>query len=99
MTGVFVAIPHVSDEAQALAWAMAGAGADVVVGHPGLTAKGAIGATTAPSLEESAARIHALSDAAAEVKPGHHRALPREVALTENMRRFERIPCEASAAR
>jgi predicted TIM-barrel enzyme len=59
--------PYVFDEEQAVA--MAGAGADVVVAHMGLTTKGAIGATTALTLEESAARVQAIRDAAATVNP------------------------------
>jgi predicted TIM-barrel enzyme len=59
--------PYVFDEDQARA--MAEAGADVVVAHMGLTTKGAIGATTALSLEGSAERIQAIRDAAVEVKP------------------------------
>jgi predicted TIM-barrel enzyme len=59
--------PYVFDEAQARA--MAAAGADVIVAHMGLTTKGAIGATTALTLEESAERVQAIRDAAAEVKP------------------------------
>src|SRR5499427_3538829 len=43
------------DEAEA----MAKAGADVLIPHMGLTTKGAIGATTALSLEESAKRVQA----------------------------------------
>jgi predicted TIM-barrel enzyme len=48
---------------------MAGAGADVLVPHMGLTTKGAIGAHTALTLEESARRVQAMRDAAAAVKP------------------------------
>jgi predicted TIM-barrel enzyme len=59
--------PYVFDEDQARA--MAEAGADVVVAHMGLTTKGAVGATTALTLEESAERIQAIRDAAADVKP------------------------------
>ncbi|MCJ7831892.1 MAG: phosphoenolpyruvate hydrolase family protein [Actinobacteria bacterium] len=59
--------PYVFDQDQARA--MAEAGADVVVAHIGLTTKGAIGATTALTLEESAERVQAIRDAAAEVKP------------------------------
>ncbi len=59
--------PYVFDEQQAAA--MAAAGADVVVAHMGLTTKGAIGATTALTLEESADRVQAIRDAAASVKP------------------------------
>jgi predicted TIM-barrel enzyme len=43
---------------------MAEAGADVVVAHMGLTTKGAIGARTAISLEETPARVQAIADAA-----------------------------------
>lgn len=59
--------PYVFDEDQA--HAMADAGADVIVAHMGLTTKGAIGATTALSLEESAERVQAIRDAAAAVRP------------------------------
>lgn len=48
---------------------MAEAGADVLVPHMGLTTKGAIGATTALTLEESAKRVQALHDAAKAVNP------------------------------
>jgi predicted TIM-barrel enzyme len=48
---------------------MAGAGADVLVPHMGLTTKGSIGATTALTLEESAKRVQAMYDAAKEVSP------------------------------
>lgn len=53
------------DEARA----MAKAGADVLVPHMGLTTKGAIGAHTALTLEESAKRVQAMRDAAVEVNP------------------------------
>lgn len=43
---------------------MAGAGADIVVAHTGLTTKGAIGATTALTLEESVGVVQAIGDAA-----------------------------------
>ncbi len=59
--------PYVFDTEQAKA--MAAAGADVVVAHMGLTTKGAIGATTALTIEASAARVQAIRDAAASVKP------------------------------
>jgi predicted TIM-barrel enzyme len=49
--------------------AMAGAGADVVVAHLGLTTKGSIGASTAFTLEEAPARVQELCDAAKEVRP------------------------------
>jgi predicted TIM-barrel enzyme len=50
--------------------AMAAAGADVVVAHMGLTTKGAIGATTAVTLEEAPAKVQAIADAATRVNPG-----------------------------
>lgn len=49
--------------------AMAKAGADVLIPHMGLTTKGAIGAKTALSLEESAKRVQELADAAKAVNP------------------------------
>lgn len=48
--------------------AMAGAGADVVVCHMGLTTGGSIGAETAPTLEECVPLIDAWSQAALEVR-------------------------------
>ncbi len=48
---------------------MAGAGADVLIPHMGLTTKGTIGAKTALTLEESVRRVQALSDAAKRVNP------------------------------
>jgi predicted TIM-barrel enzyme len=59
--------PYVFDPGQAEA--MAKVGADVVVAHMGLTTKGAIGATTALTLEASAERVQAIRDAAVAVKP------------------------------
>jgi len=59
--------PYVFDEEQARA--MAEAGADVVVAHMGLTTKGAIGATTALTIEASAERVQRIRDAAAAVNP------------------------------
>ena len=59
--------PYVFDPDQARA--MAEAGADVIVAHMGLTTKGAIGATTALTLEASADLVQAIRDAAAAVKP------------------------------
>jgi len=58
--------PYVFDDNDARA--MAEAGADIIVAHMGLTTKGSIGATTALTLEESAARVQALCDAAREVR-------------------------------
>jgi len=59
--------PYVFDPDQAAA--MAKVGADVVVAHMGLTTKGAIGATTALTLDDSVKRIQAIRDAAVGVKP------------------------------
>jgi len=53
------------DESQA----MAEAGADVLVPHMGLTTKGSIGADTALTLAQSAARVQAMRDAAVAVNP------------------------------
>jgi predicted TIM-barrel enzyme len=47
--------------------AMAGAGADVVVAHLGLTTKGSIGATTAVTLEEAPAKVQEIAEAAKSV--------------------------------
>jgi predicted TIM-barrel enzyme len=49
--------------------AMAGAGADVLVPHMGLTAGGAIGATTSKTLDESVTLIQEMRDAAIQVNP------------------------------
>jgi predicted TIM-barrel enzyme len=59
--------PYVFTEDEARA--MAGAGADVLIPHMGLTTKGTIGAHTALTLAESARRVQALHDAAKAVKP------------------------------
>lgn len=48
---------------------MAGAGADVLVPHMGLTTKGAIGAESALTLDQSAQRVQAMHDAAKEINP------------------------------
>jgi predicted TIM-barrel enzyme len=58
--------PYVFDADQAEA--MTAAGADVIVAHMGLTTKGAIGARTALSLDESIDRIQAIRDAATRVR-------------------------------
>src|SRR5262245_22163701 len=47
--------PYVFNESEAVA--MAGAGADVLIPHMGLTTKGTIGATTALNLEAAARRV------------------------------------------
>jgi predicted TIM-barrel enzyme len=49
--------------------AMAGAGADVVVAHLGLTTKGSIGATTAVTLEQAPGKVQEIVDAAKSVNP------------------------------
>lgn len=59
--------PYVFNPAEAQA--MAGAGADIIVAHMGLTTKGAIGAKTALTLEETPARIQAIRDAAVALVP------------------------------
>jgi len=53
------------DEARA----MAGAGADVIVPHMGLTTKGTIGAQSAKTLDQSVELVQAMHDAAKEVNP------------------------------
>jgi predicted TIM-barrel enzyme len=50
--------------------AMAQAGADVLVAHVGLTTSGTIGARTAMSLQEAAAAVQAMRDAAEKAVPG-----------------------------
>jgi predicted TIM-barrel enzyme len=59
--------PYVFNEDEARA--MAGAGADVLIPHMGLTTKGSIGARTALTLEQAASRVQALCDAAKKIKP------------------------------
>ena len=59
--------PYVFDEEQAAD--MARAGADILVPHMGLTTAGTIGARTALTLDEAAARVQALADAARRVNP------------------------------
>ena len=49
--------------------AMAEAGADIIVAHMGLTTKGAIGASTALSLEEAPAKVQEICDASKSVNP------------------------------
>src|SRR5437016_10680547 len=56
--------PYVFREEEARA--MAGAGADVLIPHMGLTTKGTIGAHTALTLDEAAQRVQALHAAAKE---------------------------------
>jgi len=59
--------PYVFTEDEARA--MAAAGADVLVPHMGLTTKGAIGASTAKTLDESVELVQKMCDAANGVKP------------------------------
>jgi predicted TIM-barrel enzyme len=59
--------PYVFCEADARA--MAGAGADIIVCHLGLTTGGAIGAETALTLDDCVARIHLWGAAARSVNP------------------------------
>jgi predicted TIM-barrel enzyme len=49
--------------------AMAKAGADVLIPHMGLTTKGTIGAQSAMTLDEAAAKVQALHDAAIKINP------------------------------
>ncbi|MBX3441969.1 MAG: phosphoenolpyruvate hydrolase family protein [Planctomyces sp.] len=49
--------------------AMTGAGCDILIPHLGLTTKGAIGASTAVTLEEGAKRVQAMHDAAKRINP------------------------------
>jgi predicted TIM-barrel enzyme len=58
--------PYVFNEAEAEA--MAGAGADVLVAHMGLTTKGLIGARTARTLDECVGLIQRIHDAARAVR-------------------------------
>jgi predicted TIM-barrel enzyme len=62
-----VTAPYVFDEDQAAD--MARAGADILVPHMGLTTSGSIGAQTALTLDDAAARVQALADAATKVNP------------------------------
>ena len=47
--------------------AMARAGADILIPHMGLTTKGMVGAETAMTLEQSAAVVQRIGDAADEI--------------------------------
>jgi len=58
--------PYVHNEDEARA--MAGAGADILVPHVGLTTKGMIGSRSAIALEEAARRVQAMADAAFAVR-------------------------------
>jgi predicted TIM-barrel enzyme len=59
--------PYVFTEDEARA--MAGAGADVLIPHMGLTTKGTIGAKTAVTLDQAVTRVQALHDAAKAINP------------------------------
>jgi Predicted TIM-barrel enzyme, possibly a dioxygenase len=59
--------PYVYNEAEAVK--MAKAGADMLVAHMGLTAKGTIGAKNAQPLEACIAKIEAIRDAARAINP------------------------------
>lgn len=59
--------PYVYNEVEAVK--MAKAGADMLVAHMGLTAKGTIGAKSAQPLDVCAAKIEAIRDAARSVNP------------------------------
>jgi predicted TIM-barrel enzyme len=59
--------PYVFTEDEARA--MAGAGADVLVPHMGLTTGGAIGARSGLTLAQAVSRVQALRDAAHEINP------------------------------
>jgi predicted TIM-barrel enzyme len=58
--------PYVFNEEEARA--MARAGADVLIPHMGLTTKGTIGAHTAMTLDDAAARVQKIADAAKQVR-------------------------------
>ena len=64
--GLFTA-PYAFDPDQAEA--MARAGADILVPHVGLTSQGSIGARTTVTLDEAAASVQRMRDAAAAVNP------------------------------
>lgn len=59
--------PYVFDTEQTKK--MIGAGADLIVAHMGLTTKGAIGATTALTLEDAARKVQEIADVAAKENP------------------------------
>src|SRR3954453_12635959 len=63
----FLTAPYVFDEGQAAG--MGAGGADVLVPHMGLTTGGAIGASTAKSLDDCVPLIQAMHDAAKRVNP------------------------------
>ena len=67
--------PYVFDPDEAVA--MTRAGADVIVAHMGVTTGGAIGATSARSLDDCVAAIDAIAAAARADARRRHRALPR----------------------
>ena len=62
-----VTCPYVFDAEQARQ--MTQAGADLIVAHTGLTAKGMVGAKTAQTLDQAVTLIQSIRDAAASVNP------------------------------
>jgi predicted TIM-barrel enzyme len=60
--------PYAFNEDEAKA--MAGAGADILIPHMGLTTKGAIGAMTALTLDDAVKSVQAIHDAAKKVNKG-----------------------------
>ena len=81
--------PYVFSEDDAVA--MAGAGADIIVCHMGVTVGGAVGADTAMTLDESVQKVDAWATAARTVRPevivlchGGPIALPDDVAYVLN---------------
>ncbi|MGH9455365.1 MAG: phosphoenolpyruvate hydrolase family protein [Terriglobia bacterium] len=62
-----ITCPYVFDASQARQ--MAAAGADLVIAHAGLTAKGSIGAKTSLTLDQTVERVQSIRDAATSVKP------------------------------
>lgn len=63
----FLTCPYVFDEKQAED--MATAGADIIVAHMGLTAKGTIGARSTITLEQASKKIESIANAALKVNP------------------------------
>ena len=62
-----VTAPYVFNEEEARL--MTAAGADIIVAHMGLTTKGAIGARSSLTLDESVQRIQAIHDASIKINP------------------------------
>ena len=66
---------------------MTKAGADIIVAHMGVTTGGAIGATSAKSLDDCVGEIDAIAEAARAVRKRRHRALPRRADRDAGRRR------------